>query len=323
MPGIKYKFNPETLKYESIKRTPLKIVSYIFLIIISLLTVSVIAYFLVFQNFFDTPDEKMYKREYSQLLLQYNNLNKEILNLNGELSQLKDRDGKIYRSILGAKPLSDEIWEAGFGGSDKYKNLEQYKDAQILIETNKKLDKLKNQIKIQKQSYSEILGMARENENKMRSIPAIQPIANDDLKRFASGWGPRIHPIYNIEKFHYGIDFTADEGTEVYATGDGKVEDARKSQTYGNVITLSHGHGIKTLYAHLSEFKVKRGQKVKRGEVIGYVGNTGLSAGPHLHYEVMLKGKKVNPINYFFNDLSPDEYNTMIKLSANAKRSLD
>jgi murein DD-endopeptidase MepM/ murein hydrolase activator NlpD len=323
MPGPKYKFNPKTLIYEPVNNSAKKVIGSIVSFIVSTVAIFVFLYFLVFQNFFDTPEEKMLKRENSQLLLQIKALNQNIDEAYVGINDLKERDKKIYRALLGGQTIPDEIWEAGFGGSDRYEGLSNLKNSEILVETNKKLDKLHSQINIQKQSYNEVINLAVEQELKMRSIPAIQPVSNKDLKRFASGWGMRTHPIYKIPRFHHGIDFTAPKGTDVYATGDGIIESAKKSGTYGNVIVVNHGYGIKTLYAHLDDFNVKKGQKVKRGEVIGFVGNTGQSVGDHLHYEVIVKGKKVNPIHYFFNDLSVEEFEKMIKMSALATKSLD
>jgi len=323
MPGTKFKINPETLKYEPTRRPFWKISLYIISFLAGCAIFIILAYVLVIQYFYSTPREKTLQRENSQLQLQLKNMNNQLEDVSKDLNYLKENDNKIYRAIFGSQPIPEEIWKAGFGGSDRYNKLEKLKDAEILVETNKKLEKLQNQIDIQKNSYKQVINLAIEKEKKLRSIPAIQPIANKDLKRFASGWGTRIHPIYKIPKFHFGIDFTANEGTEIYTTGDGLVEEARTSKTYGKVITINHGYGIKTLYAHLSAFNIKKGQKVKRGDIIGYVGNTGLSAGDHLHYEVMVNGKKVNPINYFFNDLTPKEYDMMIKMSAVAKKSLD
>ena len=323
MPGSKFKFNPQTLRYERVELTFGKILGRIFIFLSSVGIVFIILYFSVFQFFLDTPQEKMLKRENSQLLLQIKSANLSLDKIKKNLNELKERDQNIYKALLGSEPISDEMWEAGIGGTDKYEKLLNFKDADILIETNKKLDKLQKQINIQKKSYNDVINLALDKEKKLKSIPAIMPIYNKNFDRLATGWGMRIHPIYKIPKFHYGIDFTAPEGTEIYATGDGVIAEVRISQTYGKVVTINHGYGIKTLYAHMSKFNVKVGQKVLRGTVIGYVGNTGQSAGDHVHYEVMVNGNKVNPINYFFNDISPEEYDKMIKISSNAKKSLD
>lgn len=323
MPKSKYRFNPESLVYHKIEPSfnekLKKFLTYFFAAIV----VAVI-FNLFFTFFFDTPKERGLKRENNQLMLQYEILNKKLEGLTVVLEDIQQRDDNIYRAIFGAEPYPKSIREAGFGGVNKYRELEGMENADIVINTAKKLDKIKKQIYIQSKSYDEIVDLARNKEAMLKAIPAIQPISNSDLKRTASGWGYRIHPIYKIRKFHYGMDFTANTGTEVYSTGDGIVEEIESSRRgYGNKIIINHGFGYKTLYAHLNSFNVKRGQSVKRGDVIGYVGSTGLSTAPHLHYEVHLNNKKVNPINYYFNDLSPAEYDRMIEISMKTGQSFD
>ena len=323
MAGTKFKINPETLLYEPIKKPFWKKALFVGLFFACCAIVVVIGYLLVFQFVYETPREKELKREYSQLHLQLKSLNTQLDSVSYELTGLKEKDNIIYKAILGGQQIPDEIWEAGFGGSEKYKDLEKLKDGEILIKTNEKLEKLNTRVNIQKKSYDQLISLAVDKEKMLQSVPSVRPIADKDLRRIASGWGMRIHPIYKIPKLHEGIDFTAIEGTEVYATGDGVIENARYSKTYGNVITIDHGYGIKSHYAHLSGFNVKKRQKVKRQEVIGFVGNSGQSVGDHLHYEVEVNGKKVNPINYFFNDVSPKDYDLMVKRASSSKQSLD
>lgn len=323
MPKSKYQFNPESLTYKKVENNFQERIKK-FLTYFAALTVSAIILNLVFSFFFDTPKEKGLKRENNQLLLQYEIMNKKMMELSSVLEDMEQRDENIYRTIFGAEPIPKSIREAGFGGVNRYNKLEKLKDAEIVIETAKKLDKIKNQIYIQSKSYDEIVDLARNKEEMLKAIPAIMPISNKDLTRTASGWGYRIHPIYKIRKFHYGMDFTAPMRTEIYATGDGVIEETDRSKRgYGNKIIVNHGFGYKTLYAHLHSFNVRKGQKVKRGDVIGYVGSSGLSTAPHLHYEVHLNNKKVNPINYYFNDLSPEEYDRMIELSMRTGQSFD
>ncbi|HEX2394107.1 MAG TPA: M23 family metallopeptidase, partial [Bacteroidales bacterium] len=222
------------------------------------------------------------------------------------------------------EPVNHSVREAGFGGTNRYKNLEKLENSKMVINTSKRLDVISRKAVIQSKSYDELLEMAVNKEKMLASIPSIQPISNKNLSRTASGWGYRIHPIYKIRKFHQGIDFTASTGTEIYATGDGVIEKIESSRRgYGNSIIIDHGYGMKTLYGHMDRFNVKSGQKVKRGEVIGFVGNTGLSTAPHLHYEVLHNNEKVNPINYFFNDLTADEFDLMIDLSMRPGQSFD
>jgi murein DD-endopeptidase MepM/ murein hydrolase activator NlpD len=319
----KYKFNAESLSYTKVTRTPkekfLRFLTYFFASV-----VLAILYFMVFSIFFDSPKEKGLKRQISELKVNYQIVNDELNRIETILSDLQERDDNIYRTIFEAEPVHSSVRQAGTGGSNSYRDLEKFENSALVIDVKSRLDKIMKKIYVQSTSYDEIINLAKNKEEMLACIPAIQPISNRDLKRTASGWGYRIHPIYKIRKFHYGMDFTAPTGTEVYATGDGVIEFMESSKRgYGNKIVLNHGYGYKTLYAHLNQFNVKVGQKVKRGDVIGYVGNTGLSTAPHLHYEVSLNDKKVNPVNYYFNDLSASEYERMIELSLKSGQTFD
>ena len=264
------------------------------------------------------------KREIEQLTIQYELMNREMENMEKILSHLKETDDNLYRTIFEAEPVPASLREGGIGGINRYKEIESYSNARLVVETAKKLDRIKKKAAVQSKSFDELIALAREKESMNASIPAIMPISNKDLTRTASGWGLRIHPIYKIVKFHYGMDFTAPTGTEVYSTGDGVVENITSSRRgYGNHIIINHGFGYKTLYAHLDRFNVRQGQRVKRGDVIGFVGNTGLSIAPHLHYEVELNGEKVDPSNYYFNDLSPEEYERIIEIASRSGQSFD
>jgi murein DD-endopeptidase MepM/ murein hydrolase activator NlpD len=322
MPNSKYKFNPESLSYlkieRSLKQKILISLGYFFVF----LFIGVIGYAII-SSFHDTPKVKGLKRQISVLQTNYETFNKDLNNVESLLEYLQERDDNIYRTIFEAEPIHKSVRDAGFGGSNRYSNLEMT-EQEIILQTAKRLDKIRKKIYVQSVSYDELIGLATNKEKMVAAVPAIQPISNKDLTRTASGWGYRIHPIYKIRKFHYGMDFTAPMGTEVYSTGDGTIESVESSKRgYGNKIVVNHGFGYKTLYAHLSGFNVKVGQKVKRGDVIGYVGNTGLSTAPHLHYEVHLNNKKVNPINYYFNDLTASEYDKMIELSTKFGKSFD
>jgi murein DD-endopeptidase MepM/ murein hydrolase activator NlpD len=207
---------------------------------------------------------------------------------------------------------------------NRYTYLEGYSNSDLVIDTKKRLDKLKKRLYVQSKSFDEVVDLAKNKEKMLAAIPAVQPVPNKNLKRVASGYGYRVHPIYKVRKMHWGMDFSAPTGTEIFATGDGlisKVVNSRRG--YGKHVIIDHGYGYKTLYAHMSSIDVKRGQKVKRGDVIGLVGNTGTSNGPHLHYEVIKDGKKINPANYYFNDLTPEEYDLMIELSSSVNQSFD
>ncbi len=319
----KYKFNPESLSYTKVaKSTKQKVI--IFLTYFFASVVLSILYFLVFSVFFDSPKEKGLKRQISELKVNYQIVNDELSKIEAILTDLQERDDNIYRTIFEAEPIHSTIREAGTGGTNTYRDLEKLENSEIVIDVKSRLDKIMKKIYVQSTSYDEVIDLAKNKEDMLASIPAIQPISNKDLKRTASGWGYRIHPIYKIRKFHYGQDFTAPTNTDIYATGNGVIESITSSKRgYGNHIVVNHGYGYKTLYAHLNTFNVKQGQTVKRGDVIGFVGTSGLSTAPHLHYEVMLNGKKVNPVNYYFNDLSAEEYEKMIEISLKSGQTFD
>ena len=323
MGKIKYKFNPDSLSYcrveSSFRQKALKGLAYFFVFLIN----AGIGYFL-YSVAFDSPKEKGLKRQISEMNLNIELFNKQLNYIESVLNDMQQRDDNIYRTIFEADPLNYSVREAGFGGTNRYKDLESLENSKMVINTAKRLDVISRKVVIQSKSYDNLLEMAVSKEKMLSSIPNIQPISNKSLERTASGWGYRIHPIYKIKKFHQGIDFTAPTGTEIYVTGDGTIEKTESSKRgYGNSIVVNHGYGVKTLYGHLDKFNVRNGQKVKRGEVIGFVGNTGLSTAPHLHYEVIRNGEKVNPINYFFNDLSAAEYDLMIELSMRPGQSFD
>jgi murein DD-endopeptidase MepM/ murein hydrolase activator NlpD len=244
--------------------------------------------------------------------------------LNGVLVELQDRDASIYRAIFEADPISPSIRQGGFGGVEKYRELEGYASSETLINLNKKIDKLSKQMYVQSKSFDELSKLASRKTEFLASVPAIQPLSNKNLRRMASGFGYRVHPIYKTHKMHTGIDFTAPTGTPVYSTGNGRVVKVELGHRgYGNHVVISHGFGYQTLYGHLHKAKVREGQEVKRGQLIGYIGNTGLSSGPHLHYEVIKGSRKINPINYFFNDLNEDEYQAMREMSERPGQSFD
>ncbi len=323
MDKTKYIFNEKTLAYEELKYTPAQKIFRFFLFLITALAFSVVLVFIAF-TFFSSPKERMQAREIAQYKLQYEMMNKKLDKLQKLMDELSYRDDNIYRVIFEAEPIPKEVRQAGYGGVDRYSQLEGYSNSKLLIETARKLDKLTSEIYVQSKSFDEVYKMARNKEKMLASIPAIQPVKNLDLKRISSYYGYRIDPIYKVRKFHAGVDFSAPTGTPVYATGDGKVIKIKRSRRgYGNSIEIDHGYGYHTFYAHLSAFKVKKGQKVKRGQLIGLVGNSGKSTAPHLHYEIRKNRRTVNPIYYFFNDLTPEEYNTMLQLSKIPSQSLD
>ncbi|MFO8235291.1 MAG: M23 family metallopeptidase [Bacteroidales bacterium] len=319
----KYKYNPKTVRYEKVKLTWRdKFIR--FLTYFSATIVIALVYNFAFSIFFDTPKEKGLKRENEQLKLQYELLNKRFALVENTLEDLQQRDNSIYRVIFETDPIPQSVREAGYGGTDRYEDLKGFDNSDIVVKTSERLDKLSKQLYVQSKSYDEIVDLAKNKETMLASIPAVMPISNKDLTRTASGYGWRIHPIYKIKKLHEGMDFTAQTGTEVYATGDGVVEKVKNSlRGYGKHVVINHDFGYKTRYAHLHDFNVRQGQRVKRGDVIGYVGSTGLSTAPHLHYEVEKDGTRVNPVHYYFNDLTPEEYEKMIFISSNSGQSFD
>ncbi|MBS1613934.1 MAG: M23 family metallopeptidase [Bacteroidetes bacterium] len=319
----KYIFNTQTLSYEkavvSWTGRILRALGFVIAALVFSLAISSIYY-----NFFDSPKEKILKAELNAMKGQYEVMNQEVERMHEVLDGLHYRDGNIYRVMFEADPIGDDTWQAGSGGINKYRYLEKYDNGDLIRDVAVKVDKLKKQMVIQSKSYDQIAEMVKNQQQMLVSIPSVQPISNKKLTRLASGFGYRTDPIYKITKFHEGMDFTAPVGTEVFVTGDGVVETVNYSfKGYGNEIVVNHGYGYRTRYAHLSKFKVKPGQKVKRGDVIGNVGNTGKSTGPHLHYEVLKNGNAVNPVYFYYNDLKDADFKKMIEMSNDPGQALD
>jgi murein DD-endopeptidase MepM/ murein hydrolase activator NlpD len=317
-----YKFNPDTLSFDKIERNVRTLINNT-LGYLSTGIVSGIIFFFIFLQFFETPVTKKLKRENQQLLSQYNLMNKDIEKITKALEDIQMRDDNIYRVVFEANPIPSSIRMAGFGGANRYTKLESMENSELIVSVAKKLDILSKQVYVQSKSYDEVVKMALGKEKMLASIPSIMPVSNKDLKRTASGWGMRMHPIYRIPRFHYGMDFTAPTGTDIFATGNGTVKEVGRNSGYGNAIVIDHGYGYETLYGHLSRINVQVGQLIKRGDVIGFIGSSGASTAPHLHYEVMKNGQKVNPQNYYFQDLNPAEYERMISISTNMGQSFD
>ncbi len=323
MSKVKFYFNTKSLKYERVQLKLWDRLKRFLSYVASGLVFASLTIWLAY-TYFDSPKEKQLKREISELRDQYDNLSERMNQMNAVMEDIQNRDDNIYRVIFEAEPIPDNIRKAGFGGVDRYRKLEGFDNSDLLIETTKKLDKLAKRMYIQSKSFDDVANLAKSKAVLLASIPAIQPIANKDLKRMASGYGFRTHPIYKTEHFHSGIDFSAVVGTEIYATGDGVIARADdKAQGYGNHVVINHGYGYETLYGHMSKIIARVGQKVKRGDVIGLIGSSGMSTAPHLHYEVIKNQNKINPINFFFNDLSADEYAQMLELSSKSNQSFD
>jgi murein DD-endopeptidase MepM/ murein hydrolase activator NlpD len=322
MSKIKYRFNTHSLTYEKVgfswKKIALKLLSSLGLATVFAAIILVFAY-----KYFPSATQKKQKREIEWMTYQIDILNKKLSEVQSVLGDIEKRDDNIYRMIFEADPIPDDIRKAGFGGVDRYKELVGYENSELIIESTKKLDQVSKQLYIQSKSFDDVVKMAKNKEVMLSCIPAITPISNKDLKHEPSGFGMRMHPIYKYAKFHAGMDFTANTGTKIYATGDGVVSKAEYGSGYGNYVVINHGYGYNTLYGHMEKIVARIGQKVKRGELIGYVGNTGLSAGPHVHYEVHKNGEPINPVNYYYNDLTPAEYKKLIEISSRSSQSFD
>lgn len=325
MNKIKYKFNTKSLTYEKVTVSFFKRLWQALSYLATGLVFATIAIFIAY-NYFDlnSPKEKQLKREMAELSLQYQLLNNRMGEVSEVLDDIQERDNNIYRTIFEAEPIPISIRKAGFGGVERYKELQGYDNSELMIATNIRLDRLSKQLYIQSKSFDEVAKLVKNKTQLLASIPAIQPISNEELKHQPSGYGWRTHPIYKTPEFHPGMDFASPEGTEIYATGDGIVTRAdNMAQGYGNHVVMDHGYGYETLYGHMSKLAVHVGQQVKRGQLIGYVGSTGLSTAPHVHYEVHKNGQTVNPINFYYNDLTPEQYQKLIEISSQSSQSFD
>ncbi|MBI1185490.1 peptidoglycan DD-metalloendopeptidase family protein [bacterium] len=317
-----FKYNPETLTFEKYKVPTwyrvFKTLGFVAIaLVFSLINITVYSYF------FPTPQEQALTKQVEVLESQFKTAMTKLSEQEIVLHQLRDRDQNLYRVILQAEPNPESFWEGGIGGVNHYAQFEGLPQKDLLVKINTRLRDARTKLANLSKSYDDLAKLATTKEERMARIPAIQPVNNKDLKRLSSGFGYRYHPILKIRKFHSGTDFSAPSGTEIYATADGVVEKAKYARGYGNHVVLDHGFGYETLYGHMSKIAVRAGQKVKRGELIGYVGSTGLSSAPHLHYEVIKNKVKVNPIHYFNNDLGAEEYETILNLSKQSNQSFD
>ena len=325
MAKVKYIYDSDTLSYRKIERKKGKRLGMFMLALPGIFLAGFLIHIL-YLNLpqIETPKEKSLKRELSNMQLQYDILNKQMTQIEGVLADIEDRDNNIYRLYFEANPIPEEERRAGFGGINRYKKFEGYDNSQLIINSNKRMDIIKKQLVVQSTSLDEIAVLAEEKEKLLAAIPAIQPVKNEDLSRIASGYGWRSDPFTKARKFHYGMDFTSPRGTPIYATGDGVIVRADSgSSGYGNHIRIDHGYGYTSLYAHLYKYNVKKGQRVKRGDVIGFVGSTGRSQAPHLHYEIFKDGDRINPINFYYGNLSAEEFNEILIKSQQENQSLD
>lgn len=318
----KYKINPETLAMEQVESGLGYWLRQTGIYILSGIVLGVVFLYL-FLVFFPSPREKQLLREKEAMQSQMETLNRQVDQMQIVMTDLQQRDDNLYRVLFGAEPIPLNMRQGTQRKISYYEEIAQMTNSQLSADLSLKVDVLEKELYVQAKSYDEVLELAKTQEIRMENIPAIQPVLNKDLKRVASGYGVRIDPVYHVRKFHQGMDFTAPTGTEVFATGNAKVSFVGWKQGYGNTVILDHGFGYQTLYAHLFKALVRKGQKVRRSDIIALVGNTGKSTGPHLHYEVRLHGKPVDPRNYYFYDLSPEEYDQMIQLSNNFGQMLD
>jgi murein DD-endopeptidase MepM/ murein hydrolase activator NlpD len=318
----KFHFNPETLSYEQIEHTITHWLKQLLIHGLSGLSFGAL-FFFVFVTTIQSPEEKQLNEEKRNMLAQYKLLERQFDEVQTVMTDMQDRDDNLYRVVFQADPIPLSVRKGTAANTEYFEQLMNMTNSEIVVSTTKKLNELKKQLYIQSKSYDDVVLMAKNKEAMLACLPAIQPVLNKDLTRVASGFGWRIDPIYHTRRFHEGMDFTAPTGADIFATGNGTIMSAGWQQGYGNCVRINHGYGYITVYGHMSAIKVRAGQSVKRGDVIGLVGSTGKSTGPHLHYEVHFKGTVMNPQNYYFLDLSPAEYDKMVQLSNNSGQMFD
>ena len=323
MAKVKYYYDSETLSYRKIQLRKRDKLSKTALFLLASTLIGGLMVLIMYQ-FVESPKQKVLNRELQNMKLHYELLDKKMKQARNVLEGIQQRDNDIYRVYFEANPIPDEQRKAGFGGVNRYKSLEGFNNSEMIQDATRNIDILSKQLYVQSKSLDEIIELATDKEKLLAAVPAIQPVSKEDLTRMASGYGWRLDPFTKARKMHTGMDFTSPRGTPIYATGTGKVIRVdNRSTGYGKHIRIDHGFGYVTLYAHLSKYNVKRGKKVKRGHVIGYVGSTGRSQAPHLHYEVRYNKRKINPINFYYGDLSPEEFKEMLKMASQEGQSLD
>lgn len=325
MSKVKYYYDPDTLSYRKIEPKKSRRYRNISLFTLGSVISGLLGLILLLNtNLLNTPRELSLQRESKNYELRFELLNKKMEQMEYVLGNIEDRDNNIYRLYFEANPIPDEQRKAGFGGVNRYKSLEGFNNSEMITSTTKRMDIIQKQMVIQSKSLDEITKLAEEKEKLLAAIPAIQPVKNEELNRMASGFGWRSDPFTKARKMHRGMDFTAAKGTPIYASGDGVVKRADNNASgYGKHIRIDHGYGYMTLYGHLSKYNVKKRQKVKRGDLIGFVGSTGRSEAPHLHYEVWKEGERINPINFYYGSLSAEEFENMLKYANQENQSLD
>ncbi|MDO6491935.1 MAG: M23 family metallopeptidase [Cellulophaga sp.] len=325
MSQVKYYYDPDTLSYRKIEHKKSKKFRNVALMFMGAAILGFLGLLLLLNtNLINTPKELSLQRELHNYEFQFELLNKKMEQMEQVLVNIEDRDNNIYRLYFEANPIPEEQRRAGFGGVNRYKSLEGFNNSEMIIDATKRLEIIQKQMVIQSKSLDEITKLAEEKEKFLEAIPAIQPVSNEDLTRMASGFGWRSDPFTKVRKMHWGMDFTSPRGTPIYASGNGKVTRADASSTgYGKHVRIDHGYGYLSLYAHMSKYNVTAGQRVKRGDIIGFVGSTGRSEAPHLHYEVWKDGDRINPINFYYGNLSAIEFENLLKHASQENQSLD
>ncbi len=323
MKKVKYFYNTHTLRYEKLE-VPLrvKLLRVFGFIATALVTAALIVWFGF--RYIGSPNEKLLRRQLDDYEYNYRLLGKEVEDLQQQMAELEKRDNQVYRAIFEANPVPDSARAKKIEKTKEVTLVSRLDDNELIQSMSGQLQNLFSRVSYQEKSYEEIDEMIGNKEKLLASIPAIQPVSNKQLNAIASGFGRRIDPVYKVEKFHAGLDFAAPQGTPIYATANGKVKEAGFDEGgFGNHVVVDHGYGYETLYGHMVRIKARRGRSIKRGEVIGWVGNTGKSTGPHCHYEVHKNGTPVDPVYFFYNDLSPEQYDRMLKLAAASNQSFD
>ena len=323
MPKIKYHFDSKTLTFKKFKLVRKQILLR-FLAFIMVTVSSALLLNLIYTSFYTTPKVDMLQEEQNAILAEYDILNAKINEIDQKIANIQHRDDYLYRTIFELDPIPTSVREAGFGGVNRYNEFESMENSELLINTYKKLDVLSKKLYVQTKSFDKVIEYALNKEKMLAAIPAIQPVALRDFNRISDYFGSRKDPFTGQRTMHHGMDFTGPVGADIFVTGDGVVVEVGYSfYGYGNRVTIDHGFGYKTVYAHLKDIHVEEGQKVTRGDIIGTLGNTGRSTGAHLHYEVRLNNRPVDPINYYFNDITPEEYDLMIATYSKRRTPMD
>jgi len=323
MKKIKYFFNTHTLRFEKVE-VPLRVrLLQLFGFIAASIVTGIVIVIVLFQ-YIDSPKEKLLRQQNEMYKENYSVIQDRIRQLELQMTELESRDNEVYRSIFESSPIPDSERLKDIEAQEEVRMIQNFSSAELLSNMIEQLNNLSVRSAFQDKSYLEVGAMVKNKEKLLRAIPAIQPVSNKNLNRIASGYGYRIDHLYKDYRLHAGLDFTAPSGTPIYATADGVVQAAGfNSDGYGNKVVINHGYGYQTLYGHMVRVKAKLGQVIKRGEVIGYIGSTGKSTGPHCHYEVIKRGAKVDPVYYFYNDLTPAQFDRILKAAAANKQSLD